>query len=71
MRCPECNEEMQIFGEPQIMPQPIMAEGQEYPTEVKIFRVVVYSCNKCNVKASKAESKSYTICTCTDHCKGE
>lgn len=64
MRCPECKEEMPLFGEPQVALHDVKETGKEFPVKIVCFVYKVYSCAKCMIKTSKAESKDYKICSC-------
>jgi len=58
MRCPECSEEMkEIQSQPQL--QPIQKPEETYPIKIVFYLYHIYVCDKCGIKASKAETTNY------------
>ena len=66
MRCPECSEEMVEVLPAQIQLVPQQTEQEIYPSKIVCMLYHIYQCVKCNIKASKPESKDYTVCNCKE-----
>ena len=61
MKCPECNEEMAEVLPAQVQLVPQQTEQEVYPSKIVCMLYHIFQCVKCNIKASKPESKDYTV----------
>ena len=59
MKCPVCRKKMKEYGEPQAQFEPEHVKEQLFPVKIKCLVYHIFTCEKCNVKVSKSESKDY------------
>jgi len=64
MLCPICREEMKEVLPAQVQLNPLQQEGEVYPSKIVCMLYHIYTCDKCNIKASHPEHKDYTVCNC-------
>ena len=71
LHCPICQEEMVEVLPAQIQLVPQQTEQEVYPSKIVCMLYHIYQCVKCNIKASKPESKDYRATDYTpDHADG-
>ena len=59
MKCPICRKKMEEYAEPQAQFEPEHIKEQLFPVKIKCLVYHIFTCDKCNVKVSKSESKDY------------
>ena len=59
MKCPVCRKKMKEYGQPQATFEPVEEVGKLFPVKIKCLVYHIFTCEKCNVKVSKSESKDY------------
>jgi hypothetical protein len=64
MDCPICREKMKEILPAQVQLNPLQQEEEVYPSKIICALYHIYSCDMCNIKASKPEFKEYIACDC-------